>query len=93
MTLSQFTVFVLTFIAFGALVVFVKKNRQLGKDTIIYSIGDKDFIEDNEEADMHKLLHVEQIAEKIRNKEELMVVEVPFPYNVRELQWIKIAIN
>lgn len=85
MTLSQFTVFILTFIAFGALVVFVKRNRQWDKDVIVYSIGDKNFIVDNEVEDLHKLLHLEQITRKIKNKNQLMVIEVPFPYTVRIL--------
>lgn len=83
MTLSQFTVFLFTFIVFGALVVFVKKNRHLHNDVTVYSIGDKDFISDNEETDLHKMLHLEQIAKKIKHEKELMVIEVPFPYNVR----------
>lgn len=83
MTLSQFTVFLLTFIVFGALVVFVKKNRHLHNDVTVYSIGDKNYISDNEDSDMHKMLHLEQITRKIKGEKELMVIEVPFPYNVR----------
>lgn len=81
MTFSQFTVFLLTFIAFGLIVVFVKKNRHLEKDVITFSIGDKDFIGDNDDENMHKLLHVAQIVRKV-TPNELVVVEVPYPQNV-----------
>lgn len=81
MTLSQFSVFLLTFIAFGLIVVFVKKNKQLEKDVIAYSIGDKDFIGDDDDENMHKLLHVAQIVRRV-TPNELAVIEVPFPKNV-----------
>jgi hypothetical protein len=82
MTLSQFSVFLLTFIAFGVIVVFVKKHRNSEKDVITFSIGEKEFIGINEDENLHKLLHVAQIVRKIKPN-ELEVVEVPFPQNVR----------
>lgn len=63
--------------------VFVKKNRHLHNDVTVYSIGDKNFLSDNEDTDMHKMLHLEQITRKIKDEKELMVIDVPFPYNVR----------
>lgn len=81
MTLSQFSVFFLTFLTFGVLVVIVKKHRLLEKDVIIFSIGDKDFITTNEDENLHKLLHVAQVVKKVKEN-ELEVVEVPFPKNV-----------
>lgn len=88
MTFSQFSVFLLTFIVFGALVVFVKRNRHLHNDVTVYSIGDKNFISDNEEADLDKMLHLEQVTQKIKHEKELMVIEVPFPHNVSQQTFV-----
>ena len=82
MTLSQFSIFLLTFTAFGLFVVFVKRNRNLGKDVVTYSIGDKNFLDKNQDENVHKLLHVAQIVKKVESDDDLEVVEVAFPQNV-----------
>lgn len=86
MTLSQFSVFLLTFIAFGLVVIFVKKHRNLEQDVVTFLIGDKDFIGPNEDENLHKLLHVAQVVRKVKEN-ELEVIEVPFPYNVSNLNF------
>jgi hypothetical protein len=83
MALSQFSIFILTLLAFGALVVIVKKHRNLEKDVIVYSLGNKDyFLEEDEEHSVHGLLHTSQILRKVSEDEDLAVIEVPFPKNV-----------
>ncbi|CAG9799415.1 unnamed protein product [Chironomus riparius] len=82
MTLSNFTVFILTFIAFGTIVVIFKRHKNSQKDVIIYSIGNKDFlIEEDNEHSVHGLLHVSQIVKKVHDDNDLTVVQVPFPKN------------
>ena len=83
MTLSNFTVFLLTFIAFGTFVVIFRRHKNSQKDVIIYSIGNKDFLleEDNEHS-IHGLLHVAQVVRKVNNDDDLTVVQIPFPKNV-----------
>jgi len=85
MTLSNFTVFLLTFIAFGTFVVVFRRHKNSQKDVIIYSIGNKDFlIEEDNEHSVHGLLHVSQIVKKVHDDDDLTVVQVPFPKNVSQ---------
>jgi hypothetical protein len=69
---------------FGALVVLVKKNRNLEKDVVIYSLGNKHFLhEDDSNDESEKLLHRQQIVQDVDSKDDLATIEVPFPKNVR----------
>ena len=83
MTLSNFTVFILTFIAFGTIVVVFRRHKNSQKDVIIYSLGNKDFlIEEDNDHSVHGLLHVSSIVKKVDDDDDLTVVQVPFPKNV-----------
>jgi hypothetical protein len=83
MTVSQVSVFLLTLIVFGALVLIVKKHRNLEKDVIVYSLGNKNYyIEDDDEHSIHGLLHTSQVLKKVSDDDDLAVIEVPFPKNV-----------
>lgn len=83
MTLSNFTIFLLTFLAFGGVVVIFKRHKTAEKDVIIYSLGNKDYLkEDDDEHSVHGLLHVSQVLRKVQDEDDLTVVNVPFPKNV-----------
>lgn len=83
MTFSNFTVFLLTFIAFGTFVVIFRRHKNSQKDVIIYSIGNKDFlIEEDNDHSVHGLLHVSQIVKKVDDDDDLTVVQIHFPKNV-----------
>lgn len=89
MTLSQFSIFLFTFIAFGVFVAVVRKHRNLKKDVVIYSLGNKDFLtDDDDEHRSHGLLHVSQVLRKVNDEEDdLIVIEVPFPKNVSQYRF------
>lgn len=81
MSLSQFMVFLLTFLIFGLLVVLVKKSPPKDKEIVIFSIGDKSFITQDEKENAKKLLHVTQVIREAK-KDKLQTIEVAFPKNV-----------
>lgn len=54
---------------------------------VMYVIGDPNFISNDEEADRY-LLHVHEVLENVKPN-ELRVIEVKFPFNVRNIFSIK----
>jgi hypothetical protein len=85
MGLSQASIFLLTFLAFGALVFIVKKNRNLDQDVIEYKFGFKEFEDDYDDNPSQYqesgLLHVQQVLKKVDNN-EFTSVFIDFPKNV-----------
>lgn len=77
MSISQVTIFILTFLLVGILVIVVKKNRNLDQNVVVYSLGFKEF-EDNSVDDEHEisgLLHVSQVLKKAESNGNLTVVD------------------
>lgn len=75
MTISQVSIFMLTFLVAAVLVILIKSHRNLERDIVVYFIGHKDFENPNEELYSESgKLHVTQVVQKVEGIGNLTAV-------------------
>lgn len=74
---SQATIICLTLFVILILTVVVKKNRNLDRDVVVYSLGFNEFAEDgdDDEHNVSGLLHITQVVKKAETDGNLTVVK------------------